>query len=92
MLLFFLYRVTPRLGTAGKEDFDATAKVVTFQPGETGPKFIEVGPIDDANDESTEKFSLSLSSNSRAILGKPSTVNIIDNDGNLCLSLSSLLK
>lgn len=78
----FLFRVSPRLGTAGEEDFDVTVKYVTFQTGETGPKFVDIGLVDDTDDEPTEKFTLFLSSNSRVILGGPSAVNIIDNDGN----------
>ena len=73
-------RITPREDTADEDDFDATAKDVTFQPGETGPKFVNIDLTDDPDDEPTENFTVSLSSNSRVILGGPSTVNIRDND------------
>jgi hypothetical protein len=53
---------------------------VTFQPGETR-KQIEIEVVDDLNVEPTESFVLSLASSSFAILGEPSSVNIIDNDG-----------
>jgi hypothetical protein len=53
---------------------------VTFQPGETR-KQIEIEVVDDLKVEPTESFVLSLASSSPAILGEPSSVNIIDNDG-----------
>lgn len=76
------FSITPNSDTAGKEDFDGAVKEVTFQPGEHGPRVVEIGLIDDFVDEPTEKFTVSLSSDSRAILGGPSSVNIIDDDGN----------
>ena len=57
-------------------------KNVTFQPGESGPKFVDIDLVDDRNVEPTETFTVSLSSKSRAVLGKPSDVNIQDDDGN----------
>ena len=53
---------------------------MTFQPGETR-KQIEIEVVDDLKVEPTESFVLSLASSSSAILGEPSSVNIIDNDG-----------
>ena len=77
-VLFF--RVTPRRDTADEDDFDSTPKDVTFQPGETGPKYVNIDLVDDTDYEPTEKFTVSLSSNSRVVLGGPSTVNIQDDD------------
>ncbi|XP_028401134.1 uncharacterized protein LOC114524110 isoform X2 [Dendronephthya gigantea] len=73
-------RITPRSDTAGGNDFDRTVKEITFQPGETGPKPVEIDLFNDNDDEPTERFTVSLSSNSRAILGKPSFVYIEDDD------------
>lgn len=53
---------------------------MTFQPGET-QKTIAIDLVDDRRVEATESFILSLVSDSPAILGKPSSVNIIDDDG-----------
>lgn len=79
---WIVFRVTPKSDTASEEeDFDSAAKDVSFQPGETGPKSVVIGIVDDSVDEPMEKFSVGLSSNSRAILGGPSSVNIQDNDG-----------
>ena len=78
-----LFSITPRRGTAGDDDFDSAVKDVTFQPGHIGPKFVEILVIEDFLDEPTEKFTVVLSSNSRAILGGPSVVKILeDDDGN----------
>ena len=63
-------------------------KEITFQPGETGPKFVEIELIDDDDDEPTENFTVSLSSNSRVNLQrKPSVVKILDDDGIFFISL-----
>lgn len=78
--LFF--SVTPNSGTATTDDFDGTVQEVTFQPGETGPKFVEIELVDDNDDEPTENFTVSLSSNFPVNLQrKPSTVKIQDDDG-----------
>jgi hypothetical protein len=74
------FRITPKSDTADKDDFDSTPKDVTFQAGETGPKYVNIDLIDDTDYEPTEKFTVSLSSNSRVVLGGPSTVNIQDDD------------
>ena len=74
------FRITPSPATANEDDFDTTAKDVTFQPGETGPKYVDIGLIDDPDDEPTQNFTVSLSSNSRVVLGGPSFVNIQDDD------------
>ena len=79
-MMFF--RITPKPDSAGEDDYNNAVKVVTFQPGETGPKFVDIDLVDDSVDEPTEKFTVILSSDSRVILGRPSTVNIEDDDGN----------
>ena len=79
----YIFSITPRVGSAGSEDFDEIVKDVTFQPGESGPKFVYIGLLDDRNVEPNETFTVSLSSKSpRAVLGQPSDVNIEDDDGN----------
>ena len=75
-----LFSIHPSPATAGNDDFFATVQNVTFQPGETR-KQIEIEVVDDQWVEPTESFVLSLASSSPAILGEPSSVNIIDNDG-----------
>jgi hypothetical protein len=75
------FRITTNIDTADKNDFDSTVEDVTFQPGETGPKLVEIRLVDDSVDESREKFTVFLSSNSSAIMGGPSSVNIEDDDG-----------
>lgn len=67
---------------ATKKDFVGDALIVTFNPGETGPKYVQIVVIDDDDDEPDERFTVSLSSISDVVLGKPSSVNILDNDGN----------
>lgn len=87
-LIFFSekkHRIVPnsvKSDTAGEADFDTAVKEVTFQPGETGPRYVSIGVVNDPDDEPTEKFTVSLSSDSPAILGGPSSVIIQDDDGN----------
>lgn len=69
--------------TAAQEDFVVLTKNITFQPGETGPKLIEIDVIDDDIVEPTEAFTVTLISPVAVELGEPATVNIIDNDGKL---------
>lgn len=73
--------MTTQQSTAGKDDFIAVRKSIPFQPGEKGPKSIEIELIDDLLDEPTEVFTISFSSSSVVTLGPPASVNIIDNDG-----------
>ena len=56
---------------------------MTFQPGETGPKEVEIDLFDDSLVEATESFNVRLVSttNPAIQLGDPSSVNILDNDG-----------
>ena len=79
--------------TAGAQDFVPKEFDVTFAPGETGPKSIEIGVLDDDSLENAEEFQVSLISSSvpAVKLGQPSSVNIVDNDGNTPLSQLSLL-
>lgn len=79
----FRFSITPRRHTADEDDFNDAVEYITFQRGETGPKFVEIDLFDDLSIEPTETFTVSLSSKSRAILGKSSAVNIQDVDGNL---------
>ena len=69
--------------TASADDFVAKEVEVTFQPGETGPKDVEIDLFDDALVESTESFNVRLVSttNPDIQLGDPTSVNILDNDG-----------
>ena len=76
------FRITPKPGSADEDDYDSAVKEVTFQPGETGPKVVDIALLDDSVDEPTKNFTVSLSSDSPAILGRPSTVYIEDDDGN----------
>ena len=56
---------------------------ITFEPGET-EKWVEIDITDDNLLEPTESFGVSLVSSSvdAVKLGTPSSVNILDNDGN----------
>ena len=75
-----MFSIHPSPGTADSDDFIATVQNVTFQLGET-QKQIEIELVDDQRVEDTESFILSLASSSPVILGEPSSVNIIDDDG-----------
>ena len=59
-------------------------EVVAFQPGETGPKLVNISLVDDTIDEPTEKFSAALASSARVMLGPSSLIIIEDDDGNYC--------
>lgn len=69
---------------------------MTFAPGETGPKQVEIEIIDDPDVESTEGFKVRLESLVPAVKsGDDAVVNILDNDGNYafiyqCLQLTDL--
>ncbi len=60
---------------------------ITFAPGQKETKWVDIDVIDDDLLEPTESFEVSLTSSSveDVKLGKPSTVNILDNDGNYVL-------
>ena len=47
---------------------------------------VEISLFNDNVVEPTERFTVSLSSNSRAILGKPSSVYIQDDDSMYCIN------
>ncbi len=72
-----------KAGTASEEDFIGRTVDVTFEAGETGPKRVEFGIVDDSLVENTESFTVSMVSSSLSAVkpGEPSTVNILDNDG-----------
>ena len=80
--IYIHFSITPQTDSAGSQDFDGAVKDVTFQIDESGPKFVDIGLVDDRNVEPNEKFTVSLSSKSPAVLGGPSDVNIQDDDGN----------
>ena len=81
-MYFEYFSVTTHPSTAGLDDFVAVRKKnITFQPGERGPKSIEIELVDDFVDEPTEAFTISLTSSAPMTLGEPAVVNIIDNDG-----------
>lgn len=82
MLLIFSFATTT--GTAGEADFVSKMTEITFPPGETTSQVIEVNITDDELLEPSETFGLSLLSSSvdAVKLGKPSVVEILDNDGN----------
>lgn len=74
-------RVTASPKTAGDDDFGPKTIDVTFGPGDTGPKSIPINIIDDDDVETTEEFTVSLSSSSPGVtVGEPATVLIKDND------------
>ena len=64
---------------------------MTFQPGETGPKEVEIDLFDDSLVEATESFNVRLVSttNPAIQLGDPSSVNILDNDGKAIILLKT---
>ena len=80
--IFYLFSLTTSPLTAGKGDYIKWTGNITFQPGETRPKSIEIEIIDDLIVENTEAFSVILAASKSIRLGQPVTVNIIDNDGN----------
>lgn len=84
MIRLILLSFATNSGTAGDEDFASKTTNMTFQPGERQTQFIEVDITDDDLLEPTESFGVSLLSSSvEAVkLGKPSVVEILDNDGN----------
>ncbi len=73
------FRVEMVTGTADDKDFIPETKFVTFQPGETENKTVEIDLIDDDVTEPTEEFTVTLSSSTR--VGTATTVRIEDNDG-----------
>ncbi|XP_046846522.1 uncharacterized protein LOC124440254 isoform X2 [Xenia sp. Carnegie-2017] len=76
-------RIFSSFGTASTDDFVGIDKEITFQPGEIGPKVVQINLVNDRHDEPTEEFRVSLASNSRVILGNSSKVKILDDDGEL---------
>ena len=83
----FNFSVTAQPGTAESSDFRATITSVTFQPGETGPKSVNFLTVNDDIVESSELFTVSLSSDVGISLGASASVLIEDNDGKITLHL-----
>ena len=82
MLVTFNFRLRRSPVTAGSSDFDGEPQSITFQPGETGPKSIDIDLVDDQLLEDTESFTVFLTSpNPTVKTGKPATVRILDNEG-----------
>ncbi|XP_028398895.1 uncharacterized protein LOC114521039 isoform X22 [Dendronephthya gigantea] len=75
-------RMAATPSTATEADFVPEEFEITFAPGETGPKSVEIDVRNDDLLENTEPFSVSLVSSSvpAVKLGNPSTVNILDDD------------
>ncbi|MAF70895.1 MAG: hypothetical protein CL591_09930 [Alteromonas sp.] len=73
--------VSPNTGTASGDDFSFQTQEVTFLEGEEN-KTIQFTINDDAIEETTEKFTLSLASEIPGAIGSPDvlTVSIDDND------------
>ena len=81
-LISVLYIVSTGPSSAGNDDFVPKTRNITFQPGETGPKLIEIDIVDDSIVEPPETFKISLSTSAPSVtVGKPAIVNISDNDG-----------
>ena len=86
MFKYFLYCVNFRLQTspftAGSGDYSDKPIEITFQPGETGPKSIDIDIIDDNILEDTERFTAFLRPSTPGVkAGQPATVEILDNEG-----------
>lgn len=72
-------------GTAmAGQDFEANNGTLNWQDGEGGTKPITIDILDDADEESSETFSVELSSNIGANLGGKTTlmITILDNESN----------
>lgn len=69
-------------GTADATDYNGVPGTLNWPGGDTAPRTITVGIIDDLSVESTEAFSVTLSGASGATLGPQSTatISITDND------------
>lgn len=83
------YATSNGTATAGS-DYTAASGTLTFSPGETS-KTVSVATIDDATAESTETFTLTLSSaTGSAVIGTGSaTGSILDNDATIQISISN---
>lgn len=81
------FRMAATPSTATEADFVPKEFELTFAPGETGPKSVEIDVLNDDLLENTEPFTVSLISSSvpAVKLGDPSTVNILDDDGKFAL-------
>ena len=84
LIIVYRFSFTTTEGTAGKDDFVSKTVNATFEALGQETKWIEIDITDDDLLERTESFGVSLVSSSvKAVkLGEPSTVNVLDNDGN----------
>ena len=81
-IIIFCFSLATSPGSAEDEDFVGKKVDVKFEPGETGPKQVEIDIVDDDKVEKTESFEVSMTSSVPAVkLGDPAIVNILDNDG-----------
>ncbi|WP_144395023.1 choice-of-anchor B family protein [Pleionea sediminis] len=83
------YSTVADSATAG-EDFQATSGTLNWADGELDSKTVQITLIDDSIDESTESFSINLSSASGASLGDKSSVlvSLGDDDSNSAPTLT----
>ena len=79
----FFVRIATRPGTASESDYVQNAQDITFPAGESGPIPIDIEAVDDGSVEPMEQFNVVFESSSvpGVKLGKPTTVDILDNDG-----------
>lgn len=78
--IFYSLQTSPN--TASLSDYSKISVPVTFLPGESGPKYVEINITDDELLEDKEKFTVFLTSNvPRVSVGRPASVEIIDNEG-----------
>ena len=79
-MLTFRLQTSPL--TAGTSDYSGDPVEITFQPGETGPKSIDIDTVDDQLLEDNEKFTVFLTTSTPGVkVKKPASVHIIDNEG-----------
>jgi hypothetical protein len=65
---------------------------ITFQPGETGPKSIDIDLVDDEILEDTERFTVFLRPTTpRVKAGRPASVQILDNEGDILIIFVALV-
>lgn len=68
--------------TAGVGDYVGEPKEIIFQPGETGPKLVDIDLVDDNILEDEEYFTAYLTSPASGVkVGAPASVRILDNEG-----------
>lgn len=87
-LQYIYCSIEARPFSASDQDFLPKEFNLTFAPGETGPKSIEIDIVDDALVEDSEYFEVSFISSSVPAVstGETCSVYIEDNDGNCTLN------